>query len=88
MAPKPEVASATDATVGGVPARVYRPEADGDVPTVVYFHGGGFVIGDLETHDGVCRCCAATSAPSSSASTTGSRPSTRSRPPSTTPTRR
>ncbi len=36
---------------GGTPARVYRPEADGPVPTVVFFHGGGFVIGDLETHD-------------------------------------
>jgi len=36
---------------GGVPARVYRPEADGPVPTIVFLHGGGFVIGDLETHD-------------------------------------
>jgi acetyl esterase len=54
-APKPEVGSATDATVGGVPARVYRPEAAGAVPTIVYFHGGGFVIGDLATHDGICR---------------------------------
>jgi acetyl esterase len=55
MVPKPEVASATDTAVGGVPARVYRPEPDGDVPTIVYFHGGGFVIGDIETHDGICR---------------------------------
>ena len=30
-------------------------QADGDVPTIVYFHGGGFVIGDIETHDGICR---------------------------------
>ncbi|MBA2630594.1 MAG: alpha/beta hydrolase fold domain-containing protein, partial [Thermoleophilaceae bacterium] len=36
---------------GALPARVYRPEADGPVPTIVFFHGGGFVIGDLETHD-------------------------------------
>ncbi len=28
---------------------------DGPVPTVVFFHGGGFVIGDLDTHEGVCR---------------------------------
>ena len=35
-----------------VPVRVYRPEgATGPVPTVVFFHGGGFVIGDLDTHD-------------------------------------
>jgi acetyl esterase len=54
-APKAEVASAADATVGGVPARVYRPTAAGAVPTIVYFHGGGFVIGDIETHDGICR---------------------------------
>ena len=36
---------------GEVPARVYRPDVDGPVPTVVFFHGGGFVIGDLDTHD-------------------------------------
>jgi acetyl esterase len=50
------VRSVTDATVAGsIPVRVYRPEVDGPVPTVVFFHGGGFVIGDLDTHDGVCR---------------------------------
>ncbi len=60
---KPEdvipVASVEDATVPGVegplPARIYRPEADGPVPTVVLFHGGGFVIGDLDTHDNMAR---------------------------------
>ena len=36
---------------GDLPARLYLPEVDGPVPTVVFFHGGGFVIGDLETHD-------------------------------------
>ena len=40
---------------GELPARVYRPEADGPVPTIVFFHGGGFVIGDIETHDNQCR---------------------------------
>jgi acetyl esterase len=40
---------------GDIPARAYRPDSAGPVPTVVYLHGGGFVIGDLDTHDGVCR---------------------------------
>jgi acetyl esterase len=36
---------------GDIPIRIYRPDVDGSVPTVVFFHGGGFVIGDLDTHD-------------------------------------
>jgi acetyl esterase len=38
-------------------ARRYRPEglAEGAAPTLVYFHGGGWVLGDLESHDRVCR---------------------------------
>src|SRR5439155_18520694 len=36
---------------GSIPVRIYRPSADGPVPTIVFFHGGGFVIGDLDTHD-------------------------------------
>lgn len=53
------VASTQDITVPGaagpIPARIYRPEAAGPVPTVAYFHGGGYVIGDLATHDNMCR---------------------------------
>ena len=42
---------------GPVPVRVYSPVAAGSdsLPALVYFHGGGFVIGDLDTHDGLCR---------------------------------
>ena len=42
---------------GGIAMRMYTPVASGGaaLPTLVYFHGGGFVIGDLETHDGLCR---------------------------------
>ncbi len=41
---------------GDVPARGYLPNDDPrDLPTVVYFHGGGWVIGDLDSHDAVCR---------------------------------
>ena len=40
---------------GEIPARVYAPYAGGAVlPTVAYFHGGGWVQGDLETHHGLC----------------------------------
>ncbi len=50
------VASVTPTTIADhLPVRVYRPEDDTDVPTIVYFHGGGFVIGDLDTHENVCR---------------------------------
>ena len=44
---------------GAIPARVYTPKTlrktDGRAPCLVFFHGGGWVIGDLETHDVVCR---------------------------------
>jgi acetyl esterase len=40
------------ATIGG---RVYTPEGDGPHGIVVFFHGGGFVIGDLQSHDNVAR---------------------------------
>ena len=45
-----------------IPARFYVPPglAPGEpAPLLVFFHGGGWVIGDLETHDGVCRFLAA-----------------------------
>jgi len=43
---------------GPVPVRVYRPEAPGPLPLVVYYHGGGWVIGSLNTHDAGCRTLA------------------------------
>ncbi|MBD0745720.1 alpha/beta hydrolase [Streptomyces sp. CBMA152] len=57
VAPDPpiEVAEVTDGRIAGVPVRTYRPETAGPAPTVVFFHGGGFIVGDLDTHDGVCR---------------------------------
>jgi acetyl esterase len=40
---------------GEIPARVYAPRAGGvPLPVVAYFHGGGWVQGDLETHHGLC----------------------------------
>ncbi|MDB5731865.1 MAG: alpha/beta hydrolase fold-containing protein [Variovorax sp.] len=43
---------------GDIPLRLYRPlgAAEGDaLPVLVYYHGGGWVIGDLDTHDTLCR---------------------------------
>ncbi len=61
------VRSVEETTVSGpegdLPARVYRPDVEGPMPTVVLFHGGGWVIGDLDTHDNtarsICRDCEA-----------------------------
>jgi acetyl esterase len=44
---------------GDIRVRIYRPEADKPLPVVVYFHGGGFVIGDIATHDTTCQRLAA-----------------------------
>ncbi len=42
--------------LGDIPLRLYRPAgAAAAAPTLVYFHGGGWVIGDLDTHDVLCR---------------------------------
>ncbi len=46
--------------IGPLPARVYRPrDLPSAAPTLVFFHGGGWVVGDLDTHDGLCRKLAA-----------------------------
>ncbi|MBA3405001.1 MAG: alpha/beta hydrolase fold domain-containing protein [Gemmatimonadaceae bacterium] len=42
---------------GHVPVRSYRPGA-GILPAVIFLHGGGWVIGDIDTHDGFCRSLA------------------------------
>ena len=40
---------------GEIPVRIYFPEGDGPFPGVVFLHGGGWVLGDLDSHDNVCR---------------------------------
>jgi len=60
LAPKtPEVASVSLLVAPGpVALRCYRPlgsKPDEALPALVYFHGGGWVIGDLDTHDVLCR---------------------------------
>jgi acetyl esterase len=44
-----------DGADGDLALRVYRPEADAPTGVLVYFHGGGWVIGDLDSHDETCR---------------------------------
>jgi acetyl esterase len=46
---------------GSITARIYarEPRTDGSLPVIVYYHGGGFVLGSLESHDGECQALAA-----------------------------
>ncbi len=59
-----DVESATDRCVpgpdGAIPVRIYRPhgEPSGDRAAIVFYHGGGFVFCDIESHDGFCRALA------------------------------
>jgi acetyl esterase len=57
--PGPELAEVTDRTApgpnGDVPVRVFRPRVDEPLPLLMFFHGGGFVLGDLDLHDAICR---------------------------------
>ena len=66
VTPDPQdVALVLDITVpgpsGGIPVRYYRPlgSAEGErLPALIYYHGGGWVIGDIESHDVICRMAA------------------------------
>jgi acetyl esterase len=52
----PAVARVEDRTItGGLPVRIYWPTTTKDLPIIVYFHGGGWVLCDLDTHDRACR---------------------------------
>jgi acetyl esterase len=58
VGPGPEVRRVETVDAGGVPARRYADGPD-DAPALLYAHGGGWVMGDLDTHDGLCRHLAA-----------------------------
>jgi len=59
LGPGEAVAEVRDRSIPGpaaeIPIRIYTPEGQGPFGVLVYFHGGGFVIGSLETHDKECR---------------------------------
>lgn len=57
----PPVRSVVDVDAGGVPARLYRDRDHDVLPVVLYAHGGGWVMGSVDTHDGLCRHLAAAS---------------------------
>ncbi|MGX6450247.1 alpha/beta hydrolase fold domain-containing protein, partial [Patulibacter sp. S7RM1-6] len=44
---------------GAIPVRVYRPGTEHGLPVLAYFHGGGWAVGDLDSHDTTCRDLAA-----------------------------
>lgn len=50
-----ENTSITSAMRQEVPVRIYTPFGEGPFPVLVYFHGGGWVFGDLDSSDNVCR---------------------------------
>jgi len=59
--PVDEVESVEDLDAAGVPVRVFRPGSEASAPAVVYLHGGGWVIGGLESHQPLCQTLAARS---------------------------
>ncbi|EAG7401982.1 alpha/beta hydrolase, partial [Listeria monocytogenes] len=44
-----------DGPAGKIPIRIYTPKEDGPFEIIVYYHGGGFVLGGLQTHDAIAR---------------------------------
>ena len=55
----PSIGATVDRSIpgpdGAIDVRLYRPDAAGPFPTVVFFHGGGFVMGSIATHEWLCR---------------------------------
>lgn len=56
---RPDVAAVEDRAIpgphGDIGIRIYRPSGEKNLPLIVFFHGGGFVICSVDTHDGFCR---------------------------------
>lgn len=61
--PRPSGGSGGSSPAGDIPIRIYTPIGEGPFPVVVFYHGGGFTIGSLTSHDPVARrICAETEA--------------------------
>ncbi len=62
LSEKPDVANVEDRAIPGpageIPVRIYTPVGEAPYAVLVYYHGGGWVIGDLETSEGICRALA------------------------------
>ena len=56
--PTVTLAEIRDVDAGGVPARLYRPSAEPGLGLLVFLHGGGWVLGNLDTHDNLARALA------------------------------
>lgn len=61
--PRPELARVLDLNIparagAALPARLVAPSTDPGLPVLLYFHGGGFTIGSIDTHDTLCRVLA------------------------------
>jgi acetyl esterase len=63
MAPPPQVAKVLERRIDGpegtIALRIYTPAGGGPFPLMMFFHGSGFVLCSLDTHDGMCRNLAA-----------------------------
>jgi acetyl esterase len=59
MAPPADIAGVREHTIdgpgGALRLRIYTPHGTGPFPLLVFFHGSGFVLCSLDTHDGMCR---------------------------------
>ena len=61
--PRPELARVEDLAIpardrAAIPARLFAPSATPGLPVLLYFHGGGFTIGSIASHDTLCRTLA------------------------------
>jgi acetyl esterase len=87
--PRVEIVKVEDDLVpgplGGIPLRWYRPSPEDGLPVTLYFHGGGWTVDDLDTHDHLCRRLASRSQAIVVSGTIGAARSTPIQPLSTTP---